>query len=76
MCSSGLRNNQRCRRRSVSLTVTLGDGDAAFLGATDYIERRIPGSERITIPDAGHMVPATHGEILGALIDEFLKRKL
>ena len=76
----GLHEDSRVMDHLVEITcptlVMVGDGDAAFLGATDYIERRIPGSERITIPDAGHMVPATHGEILGALIDEFLKRKL
>jgi pimeloyl-ACP methyl ester carboxylesterase len=56
--------------------VMVGDGDAAFLGATDYIERKIAGIERITIPDAGHMVPATHGAILGAHIKDFLERRL
>lgn len=56
--------------------VMVGDGDAAFLGATDYIERRVPGIERITIADAGHMVPTTHGELVGAHINDFLLRRL
>ena len=56
--------------------VMVGDGDTAFLGATDYIERKIPGIARITIADAGHMMPATHGELLGAHINAFLTRNL
>ena len=56
--------------------VFVGVNDAAFFGATDYIERKVPGIERITVPDAGHMVPATHGELLGTHINDFLTRKL
>ncbi len=56
--------------------VIVGSDDAAFVGATDYIERKVPGIERITIADAGHMVPSTHGELLGAHINDFLSRKL
>lgn len=56
--------------------VMVGSDDAAFLGATDYIERKIVGSERITIADAGHMVPETHGALLGAHITDFLQRRI
>jgi pimeloyl-ACP methyl ester carboxylesterase len=56
--------------------VIVGSNDAAFVGATDYIERKVPGIERITIDDAGHMVPETHGEILSAHINDFLARRL
>ena len=56
--------------------VLVGANDAAFVGATDYIERKVPGVERLTIEDAGHMVPATHGAIIGAHINEFLQRRL
>lgn len=56
--------------------VIVGSEDAAFLGATDYIERKIPGSERVTIADAGHMVPSTHGATIAGMVREFLTRRL
>ena len=56
--------------------VIVGSDDAAFVGATDYIERKIPGSERITIDDAGHMVPSTHGADIAAMVRAFLGRRL
>lgn len=56
--------------------VIVGSEDAAFLGATDYIERKIAGSERVTIADAGHMVPSTHGAAIADMTREFLRRRL
>ena len=56
--------------------VMVGSRDKAFVGATDYLEKKVTGIERITIPDAGHMVPATHGTELAGLIAEFLARRL
>ena len=55
--------------------VIVGDGDQAFFGATDYIEQRIPGIERVTLADAGHMAPATHGEEIAELVLDFLTRR-
>lgn len=52
----------------------VGSRDKAFLGATDYIERKLSNIERVTVEDAGHMIPATHGEQLGAMASEFLKK--
>ncbi len=54
----------------------VGSQDKAFLGATDYIERKIPGVERHTIEEAGHMMPETHGAQLAAITAEFLARRL
>lgn len=56
--------------------VIVGSEDAAFLGATDYIERKIAGSERVTIDDAGHMVPSTHGAEIATMVREFLGRRV
>jgi pimeloyl-ACP methyl ester carboxylesterase len=56
--------------------VIVGSEDAAFLGATDYIERKIPDAERVTIADAGHMVPETHGAEIARMVREFLGRRL
>lgn len=54
----------------------VGSEDTAFLGATDYIQKKIPGIERITIEHAGHMMPETHGAALAAIIADFLARRL
>ncbi len=56
--------------------VIVGSEDAAFLGATDYIEKKIPGIERLTVDGAGHMIPATHGAQLAGIIAEFLDHRL
>ena len=56
--------------------VIVGSDDAAFLGATDYLERKITGAERVTIADAGHMVPSTHGVEIAGLVRAFLNRRL
>ena len=54
----------------------VGSLDTAFLGATDYIEKKIPGVERITIDEADHMMPAFRGTELAALVLDFLARRL
>lgn len=54
--------------------VIVGADDKAFLGATDYIERKVPGCERHTIVGAGHMAPETHGEEIASLVVAFLDR--
>jgi pimeloyl-ACP methyl ester carboxylesterase len=53
--------------------VLVGSEDAAFTGATDYIEKKVPGIVRRTIEGAGHMVPETHGTELATLVKEFLQ---
>ena len=55
--------------------VLVGSQDQAFLGATDYLERKVPGIERHTIDEAGHMMPATEGPALAVLTLEFLARR-
>lgn len=52
----------------------VGSRDKAFLGATDYIERKLSNIERHTVEDAGHMIPATHGAQLGAMAAAFLAK--
>lgn len=55
--------------------VLVGSLDDAFLGATDYIERKVPGIERHTIEGADHMMPATRGAELASMVLEFLARR-
>lgn len=52
--------------------VLVGSEDAAFVGATDYIEKKVPGIVRHTIDGAGHMVPETHGSELAIMVKDFL----
>jgi pimeloyl-ACP methyl ester carboxylesterase len=39
---------------AVPTLVLVGADDTNFLGATDYMARKIPSATRVTIPDAGH----------------------
>lgn len=55
--------------------VIVGSEDAAFLGATDYIEKKVAGIERITIDGADHGVPLSHGAQIGDLVLDFLARR-
>lgn len=51
----------------------VGSEDKAFLGSTDYIERKIVGCRKEIIVGAGHKAPVTHGVEIAALISEFLR---
>jgi pimeloyl-ACP methyl ester carboxylesterase len=53
--------------------VLVGSEDTAFLGATDYIEKKIAGIIRRTIHGAGHMMPETHGAELANIVKDFLQ---
>jgi pimeloyl-ACP methyl ester carboxylesterase len=53
--------------------VLVGSEDAAFVGATDYIEKKVPGIVRRTIDGAGHMMPETHGTELANIVNDFLQ---
>jgi pimeloyl-ACP methyl ester carboxylesterase len=39
----------------VPTLVLVGGRDEAFLGAADYVAAKIPGAQKVVIPDAGHM---------------------
>jgi pimeloyl-ACP methyl ester carboxylesterase len=39
---------------AVPALVLVGANDTHFLGAADYMARKIPGAARVTVPDAGH----------------------
>lgn len=54
----------------------VGDRDKAFRGATEYIARKIEGTEHHVIDDAGHMVPLKRATDLAKLTHEFLTRRL
>jgi pimeloyl-ACP methyl ester carboxylesterase len=52
--------------------VMVGADDKAFVGATDYLERKIPSAQRVTIDNAGHRAPQTHATEVSAAIRTFL----
>lgn len=54
--------------------VIVGSEDVAFLGASDYFQKKVAGLERVTIEGAGHTVPQTHAAEVGGLIADFLDR--
>ncbi len=54
----------------------VGSEDAAFVGATEYIEKKIPGAIRVTLEGAGHMAPRTHGEEMATVVSAFLAERL
>ncbi len=62
---------------SVPTLVLVGANDQPFLGATDYMANKIPGSTRAVIPDAGHAAnidqPAAFNKATAAFLDS-LKR--
>lgn len=47
-------------RLTLPTALVIGDGDRAFLGANDYLERKIPHATRTTVADARHFVMRSH----------------
>ena len=45
---------------TVPIALVIGDGDRAFLGANDYLERKLPHAHRTTVEDARHFVMRSH----------------
>jgi pimeloyl-ACP methyl ester carboxylesterase len=56
----------------VPTLIVVGADDAPFLGASEYMEKRIAGSRRVVIPDAGHMPNLDQPELFGKVLGEFL----
>jgi pimeloyl-ACP methyl ester carboxylesterase len=57
----------------VPTLVLVGGRDEAFLGAADYVAAKIPGAQKVVIPDAGHMCnidqPAPFSEAVLTFLD-------
>lgn len=58
----------------VPTLIVVGADDKPFIGASEYMEKRIPGSRRVVLPDAGHMPnvdqPARFQAELRAFLDD------
>ena len=59
---------------AVPSLVVVGANDTPFLNAADYMAKRIPGAQKIVIPDAGHASNIDQSEIFNKAVLDFLER--
>ncbi|MGB4862002.1 MAG: alpha/beta fold hydrolase [Tepidiformaceae bacterium] len=57
----------------VPTLVLVGEKDQPFLGATDYMAKKIPGATLATIPDAGHASNIDQPVAFNEAVERFLK---
>lgn len=56
----------------VPTLVVAGENDTPFLAATDYMAGRIPGAQKVIIPDAGHAVNLDQPEAFNQAVTTFI----
>jgi pimeloyl-ACP methyl ester carboxylesterase len=56
----------------VPTLVLVGGRDEAFLGAADYVAAKIPGAQKVVIPDAGHMCNVDQPDLFNEAVLAFL----
>ena len=56
----------------VPTLVVVGADDEPYLVATDYMAKKIPGAEKVVVPDAGHAVNIDQPEAFNAAVGAFL----
>jgi pimeloyl-ACP methyl ester carboxylesterase len=59
---------------AVPALVLVGANDKPFLNAADYMTAKIPGAERVTIPDAGHVANIDQPAAFNTAVTDFLSR--
>ncbi len=57
---------------TVPVALVIGDGDKGFLGANDYLERKLPHARRITVEGGRHFVMRSHPEAVAEGVDHVL----
>lgn len=60
----------RMTELTMPLALVIGDGDKAYLGANDYMEKKLPHASRRTVEGARHYVMRSHPDALEAAIRE------
>lgn len=60
----------------VPTLVLVGGRDEAFLGAADYVAAKIPGAQKVVIPDAGHMCNTDQPDLFNEAVLAFLNSLL
>ena len=58
----------RMTELDLPLSLVIGDGDKAYLGANDYMEKKLPHATRRTVPGARHYVMRSHPEEVAAAV--------
>ena len=58
----------------VPVLIVLGANDTPFLGAADYMEKKIPNATKVVIPDAGHVSNIDQPEAFTAAVQDFLTK--
>ena len=56
----------------VPVLIVLGADDTPFLGAADYMERKIPNATKVVIPNAGHVSNIDQPAAFNAAVQDFL----
>jgi pimeloyl-ACP methyl ester carboxylesterase len=56
----------------VPTLIVVGAEDTPFIGASEYMAKRIPGSRRVVLPDAGHMPNLDQPELFRDAVSAFL----
>ena len=59
---------------SVPAIVIVGENDAPFLAASDYMAAKIPGAKKAIIPNAGHAANIDNPQAFNAALTGFLKQ--
>jgi pimeloyl-ACP methyl ester carboxylesterase len=57
---------------TVPTLVLVGENDQPFLGATDYMAAKIPGAQKVVIPNAGHASNIDQPAAFNAAVAAFL----
>lgn len=59
---------ERLAELTLPVALVIGDGDKGFLGANDYLERKLPQATRTTVEGARHFVMKSHPESVAAAV--------
>ena len=61
---------ERLTELTLPIALVIGDGDKAFLGANDYLERKLPHAHRTTVEDARHFVMRSHPDSVANAVEQ------
>ena len=59
---------------AVPTLIIVGANDKPFLAATDYMASKIPGAQKVVIPDAGHSANLDQPQLFNRAVGDFLGR--
>jgi pimeloyl-ACP methyl ester carboxylesterase len=63
---------ERLPEIQVPTLIIVGENDTPFRGASDYMEKRIPGARQVVIAAAGHMPNLDQPQAFTAALEQFL----